>query len=169
MIKACRFGPRSEATTSRAQLDDRDTDEIEAAGLSTRDDIAFYACFQWNLESRNLQQCSNKHSLLFRCSNRSGQCKAHIYLRYRSQTRRLAIMTATHIHNHPQEEGASLNTRICVTERLGRQVSKTLKPPQNHETGQPPFQSKIPTVLCDSRWMFETLTFEFYVDLKTIT
>ncbi|XP_028967832.1 uncharacterized protein LOC100902320 [Galendromus occidentalis] len=54
-------------------------------------------------------------------SNRSGQCKAHIYLRYRSQTRRLAIMTATHIHNHPQEEGASLNTRICVTERLGRQ------------------------------------------------
>ncbi|XP_022671187.1 uncharacterized protein LOC111254523 isoform X2 [Varroa destructor] len=54
-------------------------------------------------------------------NSRSGQCKAHIYLRYRSSTRRLAIMTSSFIHNHPQEEGASLNTRICVTERLGKQ------------------------------------------------
>ncbi|OQR69202.1 hypothetical protein BIW11_12406, partial [Tropilaelaps mercedesae] len=54
-------------------------------------------------------------------TNRSGQCKAHIYLRYRSSTRRLAIMTSSFIHNHPQEEGASLHTRICVTERLGKQ------------------------------------------------
>lgn len=48
-------------------------------------------------------------------------CDAHIYLRYRSSSRKLAIISSSFVHNHPMQQGSGcFHRKRSVTERIGK-------------------------------------------------
>ncbi|XP_064490261.1 uncharacterized protein LOC135401671 [Ornithodoros turicata] len=48
-------------------------------------------------------------------------CDAHIYLRYRSSSRKLAIISSSFVHNHPMQQGTGcFHRKRSVTERIGK-------------------------------------------------
>lgn len=51
-------------------------------------------------------------------------CDAHIYLRYRSSSRKLAIISSSFVHNHQSQAGnGCFHRKQSVTERIGKPVS----------------------------------------------
>lgn len=73
---------------------------------------------------RGTRKCCPVSSLIHSaclCRDSRQLCDAHIYLRYRSSSRKLAIISSSFVHNHQSQAGnGCFHRKQSVTERIGK-------------------------------------------------